>query len=109
MPATNLQVQNYVDQRVRPFSEQMRNLYLAAKDHKALIEDIYAALIQETPTWTDSRSDGPPHLLTGSDILSWNTFISMFIKFIEGTLDNTNKNAGGDQYPIVNKACVRQP
>jgi hypothetical protein len=97
MPATDQQVQNYADQRVRPWSEQLRAAYLAAKDHKAAIDDVYAALTQESPTWDDSRTDGPPHLMAGNDVLAWNAFVSAFIDFVEGDAN----------YAKVLQACVR--
>ncbi len=97
--ATDQQVQNYVDQNVRPRSEQIYALYLACKSDKALIDDVYAALTQQKPTWADSRTDSPPHLLTPNDVLAWNGFISAFISLVEGS-------EAGD-YTIVQKARVR--
>lgn len=113
MAATNAQVQAYVDQRVRPRCEQIRALYLAVKDDKASFDDIYANL-NNAPTWDDSRSDNPPHLLTPGDVLGWNTFITGLIALVEGT---AFENGAGDeaaacanaatQYPVVVKSCVR--
>lgn len=62
--ATDVQVQNYSDSRVRPRAEEIRALYLACKDDKAAIDDVYTALTEQSPTWSDNRTDGPPHLLT---------------------------------------------
>lgn len=104
--ATDAQVQNYVNQRVRVRAEQIRALYLACKDDKAAIDDIYAALTQATPTWTDDRPDGPPHLLTPSDVLAWNTFVSGFIALVEGG-QAEDMTAAAAQYPVVLDACVR--
>lgn len=97
MPATDAQVQQYANERVRVWSEQCRALYLTAKDHKAVIDDVYAALVQENPTWTDTRSDAPPVLLDPSDLLAWNAFVTAFITFVEGNAD----------YAKVLQACVR--
>lgn len=94
--ATDEQVQQFVDQRIRPRAEQARLLLLAMQDDKALIDDMYEALASD-PTWSDSRTDGPPHLLTPSDVLAINTFLTDIISAING-------NA---QLPIVRKACVR--
>lgn len=105
--ATDLQVQRYVNERVRPWSEQLRAAYLAAKDHKAAIDDVYAALTQQSPTWADDRVDGPPHLLSKEDVLAWNTFINRFIDFVEGGLTDANKNDAGAQYAKVLQACVQ--
>lgn len=106
MAATDQQVQNFVDQRIRPRAEQIRALYLACKDDKAHIDDIYAALTQPTPTWTDNRTDGPPHLLTPSDVLAINTFLTGLIALVESG-NSGDMTAAGAQYPVVLKATVR--
>lgn len=95
--ATDQQVQTYVDQRVRVRSEQIRALLLSMQDDKNAINDVYAALTQPTPTWKDNRTDGVPHLLTPSDVLAWNTFIS----------DALTSMNGDAQLPVVQSACVR--
>lgn len=95
--ATDLQVQRYADDRVRPRAEQIRALLLAMEDDKSSIDDVYQALTQASPTWSDVRTDGPPHLLTGNDVLAWNTFVTEVVAAIRG-------NA---QLPVVLKACVR--
>lgn len=98
--ATDLQVQNYVDQRIRPISEQIRNLVANMNDIKATIDDVYAALQPaNNPTWTDTRDDGPPHLMSADDVLAINTIIT-------DLLDPTTGIAANAQYPIVEKACV---
>lgn len=97
MPATDLQVQQFVDQRIRPVAERSRELLRNLEDIISTIDDVYAALTQETPTWTDTRQDGPPHLLTPSDVLAINTFVNDMKTAIR---DNA-------QLPIVLKACVR--
>ena len=107
MPATDAQVQQYVNERFRVRAEQARALYLAIKDDKAVIDDVYANVSAGSPTWTDVRNDAPPHLLTPSDVLAYNTFMDMFIAFIEGTLTNDNKNSGAAQWPVIQDACVR--
>lgn len=93
--ANNAQVQHFVDERIRVRAEQIRSLYVAIKDDKAAIDDVYGALNQQSPTWTDSRTDGPPHLLTPSDVLAINAFYDSIISAVD--------NQG--QYPIVLKAC----
>ena len=108
--ATNQQVQNYSDQVVRPLSEALRAVSLACKNWQAQFSDIYANLTNN-PTWTDGRTDGPPHLLTPSDILAINTFVVGMISICGGTGNPTNDannmaNAIG-QWPIVLEACVQ--
>lgn len=97
MTATNQQVQQYVNERVRPRAEQIRALLLAMEDDRAAFDDIYAALTGDPVTWTDDRPDGPPHLLGGSDVLAWNTLL----------YDTITSLRGNAQLPVVLKACVR--
>lgn len=97
--ATNQTFQRFMDERVRVRAEQVRALVLAMEDDKRLIDDVYEAASAQSPTWTDQRTDGPPHLLTTDDLLAYNTFIS-----------NAITNLKGDaQYVVVGKACVRSP
>lgn len=106
--ATNTQVQAYVDQRVRPRCQQIRDLYLLCKDDKAVIDDVYENLTT-SPTWTDGRTDNPPHLMVPNDVLAWNTFVSLFIDFVEGALTDGNKNSAAAQYPVIVDGCVHGP
>lgn len=94
--ATDQQVQTYADTRVRQRCEQIRDLVAQLQDDKAAIDDVYAALTQPEPTWVDQRT-AAPHTLEGSDVLSYNTFITSLIDAI----------TGDTQYPIIKKACVR--
>ena|SRR5438105_2281951 len=95
--ATNFQVQNFVDQRLRPHAEKARELAVVFDDDVAAFDDVYAALNVQSPTWTDTRSDGPPHLLTPADVLAMNTFLHDIRDAIRNHAD----------YAIVLKACVR--
>lgn len=97
MPATDEQVQRYVDERVRVRCEEIRALLNAINDDKAAIDDVYAALTQPNPTWTDNRTDGVPHLATPNDVLAWNTFITNLKTTMEGDA----------QLPVVLSLCVR--
>lgn len=94
--ATDQQVQDYANARIRVRCEQIRDLLIAMEDDKSAIDDVYAAMA-DSPTWEDTRSDGPPHLLTPGDVLAWNTFLSDMITAMRG-------NA---QLPIILKSCVR--
>lgn len=98
MPATNEQVQQYVNSRVRPRCEQFRALYNSCKDDIASIADVYANL-NDNPDWVDARTDGPAHLLTPNDVLAWNAFINAFTALIEGP--------SASEWPIVIQGCVR--
>ena len=95
--ATDTQVQNFVDQRVRPRCEQIRALAIALQDDINEITDIYNALNVQTPTWSDNRTDGPPHLALPSDVLAFNTVLHDLVTAI----------TGDSQYPIIEKLCVR--
>lgn len=96
MPASDQQIQQFVNERVRPHAEQTRALVINFDDDISAVDDVYTAL-SDKPTWSDSRQDGPPHLLNAQDILAINAFwqdVRTFIKQHPG-------------YPIVLKACVR--
>jgi hypothetical protein len=95
--ATDQQVQQYVNERVRVRAEQCRALLNSLLDDKSAIDDVYAACNQGTPTWTDVRIDGPPHLLAPADVLSYNAFITALIPNIRDAAD----------YPTIVRACVR--
>jgi hypothetical protein len=95
--ASDAQVQQFVNVRVRPRCEQIRALLAAMQDDKSALDDVFAALTQQNPTWTDTRTDGVPHLLTPSDVLAWNTFITNAIASFQAD----------PQLPIVPKCCVR--
>lgn len=103
--ATNDQIQRFANERLRPWAEHARALYLEAKDHQAVIDDIYEALATHNNpnNWTDNRTDGPPHLLTANDVLALNTAIVAFIAAVEGG----DSSQFDDQWPVVLDACVR--
>ena len=104
--ATNTQMQTYADTRVRTFAEAARALYLAAKDHKAAIDDEYARA-SGTNAWADARTDGPPHLLQAGnganpdDFLNFNALLTAFITFVETT--------EAASWAVLQRACVRAP
>jgi hypothetical protein len=73
-PGTNQEVQNFSDQRWRPFAERLVNLIVEAQGDIGAADAVYANLTASNPstTWTDSRTDGPPNLLTPADLLALN-------------------------------------
>lgn len=103
--ATDLQVQTYVNERVRPRAEQIRALILAMRDDRAAFADIFEALTQSTPTWTDDR-DTVPHRLLGTDVLAWNTFLFGVLACVDGGSASDMQQAA-PQLPVVLSACVR--
>jgi hypothetical protein len=97
MAASDIQVQHFADERVRTHCELARSLVLSLDSDRASIDDVYNALNVQSPTWSDQRTDGPPHLLTASDVLAFNTFAEDVRTYMKNHV----------QYPIVLKACVR--
>lgn len=95
--ATNVQIQHFADERIRPHAEMLRDLTHAYDNDISLIDDVYNTLAGPSGTWVDNRQDGPPHLLVASDILAINTFMH--------DIRDAIKNHG--QYGSGLKACVR--
>lgn len=95
--ATDLQVQQFSDERVRVRCEQLRDVVASLDDDKGAIDDVYAACNAGSPTWSDNRIDGPPHLLAPSDMLAYNALMSDLITYIK---------AHG-AYWVIAKSCVR--
>lgn len=105
--ATNAQVQSYCDVRLRPRMEQSRGLIASLRDDVVAIPDVFANVNNAGSTFADSRTDGPPRLLTRQDVLSYNSFAVLLLKCIDGTAtlaDIANLNAN---WLIVQNACVR--
>ncbi len=95
MPATNAQVQQFVDQYIRPHSELARQLDLVLDNDRAIIDDVYQN-VSNSSTWVDSRTD-VPHQITPNDVLAYNAFAEDVRNFIK------NHNS----YPVIVKCCVR--
>ena len=91
-------------------AEQFRALRNAIADDKAAIDDVYEHVSGANaiaPTWTDQRSDGPPHLATPNDVLAYNTFLDAFLAFCDPEGDTGTIAAGADQLPVLEDLCVR--
>ena len=104
--ATDIQMQQYADERVRVRAEQLRLLYNQLKDDKAAIEDIYARAVGANP-WDDARTDGPPTLLNQQDMLTYNAIITNLIKCIEGTATSQEVADIAANWAVFQGACVR--
>ena len=106
--ATNLQVQNYSDQKVRPLCEQfvqfVSNLQLAL----AQMTDINANLMS-SPTWTDTRTDGPPHLAQPSDLLTIAAAAAAFGRVLSGVGTAADSVAIATAMPVIQSLCVNGP
>lgn len=111
MPATDQQVQQYVNERIRPRAEQLRALLNAITDDKAAMDDVYAACNQVTPTWADTRTDGPPHLLVPADVLQYDAILFHLKRLILGAASDQERidsaNTLANAWSLVGKACVR--
>lgn len=110
--ATDAQMQVFADTRVRVRAEAIRALRTACLDDRASLDDVYARAIG-TNRWSDKRID-PPHLLISGnsaspdDMLVYNTFISLFEKFMTGTFQNVDEaNNAAAQWAVLQRACVR--
>jgi hypothetical protein len=112
MAATNLQVQKWSDQRTRVRAEQVRAVRVALVDDNASIAEVYANLTG-SPDWADGRDDGPPSLLTPSDLLAFNTLSDNLAKILDGFAfaDDAAKAAAvtaiQGQLAIGAKCCVK--
>lgn len=97
--ATNQQMQNFCDQRIRPFAEAWELLIAQARSHKAAIDDIYSRAVG-TNAWNDGRSDGPPHLMQAGnsqspdDVLAFNSLVTGILALADGeALDGSSPDA----------------
>lgn len=98
--ATDEQVQAFVDGRIRPRCEQLRNLIVAIEDDIAAIDDVYEHL-NGTPTWEDNRIDVPSQL-TPADVLAINTLYNHVRNGAKGLAQvNTHSD-----YAVGMSACV---
>lgn len=113
MEATDAQMQAYCDGRIRVRAEQLRALFNAAADDKAAIDDEYARGVGAN-RWSDSRTDGPPHLLQSGnsanpdDLLNYNAALDLIAKFKAGTFANVGEaNGFAALWAVLQRACVR--
>ena len=111
--ATDQQMQQFANERVRPRAEQFRDLLASCRDDRDAIDDIYARAVSNS-RWNDSRSDGPPHLLQSGnsaspdDMLNFNSFIGALLDIIDGVgTDATNAATLRDNWAVLVDACVR--
>lgn len=108
--ATNVQMQKFSDQRVRPFAEQWELLIARARSHKAAIDDIYSRAVG-TNAWNDGRTDGPPHLMQSGnsqspdDMLVFNSMISGLIQLVDDV--DGNGDAANDAARLATYNQIR--
>ncbi len=100
MAATNQQIQTFVDSRIRAHAKLARDLAILLTDDIANIDDVYNQLNGgNSGNWADTRTDGPAHLMSASDVLALNSFFHNVRDAI--TADG--------QYAIALKACITPP
>jgi hypothetical protein len=104
--ATNIQMQKFCDERVRVRAESFRALLESVDDDKASIDSVYERAAGSNP-WADSRTDGPPKLATQSDILTFNSIITVFQKFVAGTATVQDVSDFHNNWQTFQSMCVR--
>lgn len=111
--ATDQQMQQFANERVRVFAEKLRAVFVEGADHQAAIDDIYARAISNS-RWDDDRTDGPPHLLQSGnsanpdDILNFNTLLARLAQLKTGTFaDAGEANEFAALWAVLQDACVR--
>jgi hypothetical protein len=110
--ATNAQMQQFCDQRLRTFAELLWGLFEVAADHRSLIDDPYARAVSNS-RWSDARTDGPPHLLQSGnsaspdDLLNFNTALALIEKFRTGTFASVEEaNSFAANWAVLQDARV---
>jgi hypothetical protein len=111
--ATDAQMQQYANERIRPRAEQLRALFNACADDKAANDDVYARAISAS-RWNDARTDGPPRLLQSGnsanpdDMTNYNAALDLIAKFKAGTFASlAEANSFATMWAVILKACVR--
>lgn len=114
--ATDIQMQQYCDQRIRPFAEAWELLIARARSHKLAIDDVYARGVSANH-WEDARTDGPPHLMQSGDsanpddVLAFNSLVTNLIALADGTPSTEGEKAAAwdalrGTLPTLSRAVV---
>lgn len=96
--ATDIQMQHFCDDRIRPFAEDWALLIARAREHKLAIDDAYSRA-SGANAWNDARTDGPPHLMQAGnsqspdDVLAFNALISGLIDLADNNGTNSTEKA----------------
>jgi hypothetical protein len=98
--ATDAQVQNFVDQRIRVRCEQIRALFARLEDDLASFGDVLLNVNGVLPTWADSRTDSPPALMTIVDI-------KKFKRVADDLIALKTTGSISDEWPSIISSCVR--
>jgi hypothetical protein len=106
MAANDAQMQQYANERVRVRAEQARALVNALRDDKSSIDAVYDRAANGA-AWADNRTDGPPKLLASSDVLAFNTVITLLLKCVDGTATLADVASLNNNWTAFQAACVR--
>lgn len=104
--ATDKQMQQFCDERIRVRAEQLRTTINACRDDKASLDSVYERAVGQNP-WNDNRNDGSPKLLTSQDVLVYNSVVTLFLKCIDGTATLQDISDLHANWPVFQSACVR--
>ena len=104
--ATDQQMQQYANERIRVRAEQARAFIAALRDDSAAIADVYARA-NAGAAWNDARTDGPPKLLASADVLVFNTVTLALLKCLDGTASSQDVTDLNANWPVFQAACVR--
>lgn len=104
--ATDQQMQQFADQRIRVRAEQGRTLIAAMRDDKASLDSVYDRAANGA-AWNDARLDGPPKLLGSQDALVYNSIATLLLKCIDGTATSQDITDLSANWVVFQSACVR--
>ncbi len=104
--ATDQQMQQFVDQRIRVRAEQSRSLIESMRDDKAALDSVYDRAANGA-AWNDARTDWPPKLLGSQDVLVYNSVATLLLKCIDGTATSQDITDLHANWAVFQAACVR--
>lgn len=111
--ANDAQMQQYADERIRPFAEMLRDVFVAGADHFAAIGEVFERA-SGSNRWDDERTDGPPTLLASGGnadpdaVENLNLLLVRLEQFRTGTFVNVGEaNQFQELWAVLQDACVR--
>lgn len=106
MSATDAQMQQFVNERIRVRAEACRALVNALRDDKAAIDSVYDRAANGA-AWNDARADGPPKLLGSQDVLVYNAVATLLLACVDGTALTGDVVSLHANWAVFQSACVR--
>lgn len=111
--ATNTQMQTFCDARIRPFAEDMRDIFDKGQDHFSAIGEVFERATSGNE-WMDARTDGPPTMLNSGgdadpdDVENFNLILVRLEQLRLGTFANVGEaNQFASLYTVLLRAVVR--